>query len=116
MSIFFWLLLAVHVVLCLFLVMLVLLQNDQMGGGLAGLAGGSSQAFSTAGAATFVLKLTIWVAMALLAVVLSFSFYATKLSDVFQCSELIRAVSSGLGSVLPQEMGDLQDLPTVPME
>lgn len=116
MSMIFWLLLVVHIALCLFLVLLVLLQNDKMGGGLAGLAGGSSQAFSTAGAATFIQKLTKWVAVALLVVVLSLSFLATKQGDTFQGSELKKAATSGLGSVLPQEMGDLQDLPAVPME
>ena len=54
----FWAGIVIHVFLCLFLIMLILLQNDKMGG-LAGLGGMTSQsAFSTAGAATFVQKLT----------------------------------------------------------
>lgn len=58
MSTLFWVGIVIHVFLCLFLVMLILLQNDKMGG-LAGLGGMTSQsAFSTAGAATFVQKLT----------------------------------------------------------
>ncbi len=58
MSTLFWVGIVIHIFLCLFLIMLILLQNDKMGG-LAGLGGMTSQsAFSTAGAATFVQKLT----------------------------------------------------------
>lgn len=58
MSTIFWVGIVIHIFLCLFLIMLILLQNDKMGG-LAGLGGMTSQsAFSTAGAATFVQKLT----------------------------------------------------------
>ncbi len=58
MSTLFWVGIVIHVFLCLFLILLILLQNDKMGG-LAGLGGMTSQsAFSTAGAATFVQKLT----------------------------------------------------------
>ncbi len=58
MSTLFWVGIVIHIFLCLFLILLVLLQNDKMGG-LAGLGGMTSQsAFSTAGAATFVQKLT----------------------------------------------------------
>ena len=53
MTTLFWILIVIHVFLCLFLMLLVLMQNDKMGG-LAGLGGMTSQsAFSTAGAATF---------------------------------------------------------------
>ena len=58
MSTLFWVGIVIHIFLCLFLILLILLQNDKMGG-LAGLGGMTSQsAFSTAGAATFVQKLT----------------------------------------------------------
>jgi preprotein translocase subunit SecG len=58
MTTLFWIGIVLHVFLCLFLMLLVLVQNDKMGG-LAGLGGMTSQsAFSTAGAATFVHKLT----------------------------------------------------------
>lgn len=58
MSTLFWVGIVIHIFLCLFLILLILLQNDKMGG-LAGLGGMTSQsAFSTAGAATFVQKPT----------------------------------------------------------
>lgn len=66
MSTLFWIGIVIHIFLCLFLMLLVLLQNDKMGG-LAGLGGMTSQsAFSTAGAATFIQKLTRGVAVVFL--------------------------------------------------
>ena len=63
MTTLFWIGIVLHVFLCLFLMLLVLVQNDKMGG-LAGLGGMTSQsAFSTAGAATFIQKLTRGVAV-----------------------------------------------------
>ena len=63
MTTLFWVLIVLHVFLCVFLSLLVLVQNDKMGG-LAGIGGMTSQsAFSTAGAATFIQKLTRVVAV-----------------------------------------------------
>ena len=106
----FWIFIALHVFLCVFLIMLVLVQNDKMGG-LAGLGGMTSQsAFSTAGAATFIQKLTRWVAIALFAVVLALGVLATQQNSVGQTSELKKQVeSSGLGSVLNQGIADVKD-------
>lgn len=110
MSTLFWIFIALHVFLCVFLIMLVLVQNDKMGG-LAGLGGMTSQsAFSTAGAATFIQKLTRWVAIALFAVVLALGVLATQQNSVGQTSELKKQVeSSGLGSVLNQGIADVKD-------
>ena len=80
MSTLFWVGIVIHVFLCLFLVLLILLQNDKMGG-LAGLGGMTSQsAFSTAGAATFVQKLTRWVGIIYLVLVF-FLGYMTIQAD-----------------------------------
>ena len=74
MSTLFWVGIVIHVFLCLFLVMLILLQNDKMGG-LAGLGGMTSQsAFSTAGAATFVQKLTRIVGIVYLVLVFALGY------------------------------------------
>jgi len=60
--------------------LLVLIQNDKMGG-LAGLGGMTSQsAFSTAGAATFIQKLTRGVAIVFFVVVLALGFVTTRQS------------------------------------
>jgi len=112
MGTIFWILIALHVFLCVFLVMLVLIQNDKMGG-LAGLGGMTSQsAFSTAGAATFIQKLTRGVALTFFVVVLGLSILATKQESSGQTSDLKKQVeSSGLGSVLPTGITDVKDMP-----
>ncbi|HSQ42155.1 MAG TPA: preprotein translocase subunit SecG [Fibrobacteraceae bacterium] len=109
MPVLFWILIAVHIFLCVFLVFLVLLQNDKMGG-LAGLTGVASQTFSGTGAATFVQKLTRWVAFSLMAVVLALGYFAMQHENQIQGTELKRT-SSGLGAVLPQGITDLQGAP-----
>lgn len=109
MSVLFWVLIALHVFLCLFLVLLILLQNDKMGG-LAGLTGVASQTFSGTGAATFVQKLTRGVALALMLGVLSLSYLALKHESVSMGTEL-KKETSGLGAVLPQGISDLQGAP-----
>jgi preprotein translocase subunit SecG len=116
MSLMFWILLAVHIFLCFFLIFLVLLQNDKMGG-LAGLTGVTSQSFSGSGAATFVQKLTRGVALLLMAVVIGLSVLSTQQESAMQGTELKRE-ASGLGSVLPQGVTDLQDLqqPAAPQQ
>lgn len=110
MSTLFWILIALHVFLCVFLVMLVLVQNDKMGG-LAGLGGMTAQsAFSTAGAATFIQKLTRGVALTFFVVVLALSVLATQQEATAQGSDLKKQVeSSGLGSVLPTSITDVKD-------
>jgi len=101
MSAIFWVLIVVHVALCVLLVLLVLVQNDKMGG-LAGLGGMTAQsAFSTAGAATFIQKLTRYVAMALFVVLLSLSVMATKQDSGFSSSALQKeAMNTGQGAIL----------------
>ena len=78
MTTLFWVLIVIHVFLCLFLSLLVLVQNDKMGG-LAGLGGMTSQsAFSTAGAATFIQKLTRVVAVIFFIVVFALGLITAK--------------------------------------
>ncbi len=78
MSTLFWIGIVLHVLLCFFLVLLVLVQNDKMGG-LAGLGGMTTQsAFSTAGAATFIQKLTRIVALLFFILVLALGVIATR--------------------------------------
>jgi preprotein translocase subunit SecG len=78
MTTLFWVLIVLHVFLCFFLSLLVLVQNDKMGG-LAGLGGMTSQsAFSTAGAATFIQKLTRVVAVLFFIVVMALGLITAK--------------------------------------
>jgi len=91
MTTLFWVLIVLHVFLCLFLALLVLVQNDKMGG-LAGLGGMTSQsAFSTAGAATFIQKLTRVVAVLFFIVVMALSLITAKQDQVVEESTMQKA-------------------------
>lgn len=79
MNFVFWFLILLHVVGCFGLILLVLVQNDKAGGLSSAFGGmGSSQAFSSAGAATFVSKLTKWWAVALFVVIFSINLLVSR--------------------------------------
>ncbi|HOG68470.1 MAG TPA: preprotein translocase subunit SecG [Fibrobacteraceae bacterium] len=104
MSTLFWIGIVLHVFLCLFLMLLVLIQNDKLGG-LAGLGGMTSQsAFSTAGAATFIQKLTRAVAIVFFVVVLALGLVATRQNAGPVVSDLKKATESSSvnETVVPQ--------------
>ena len=91
MTTLFWVLIVLHVFLCLFLALLVLVQNDKMGG-LAGLGGMTSQsAFSTAGAATFIQKLTRVVAVIFFIVVFALGLITAKQDQAVEESAMQKA-------------------------
>ena len=91
MTTLFWILIVVHVFLCLFLMLLILVQNDKMGG-LAGLGGMTAQsAFSTAGAATFIQKLTRAVAVIFFIVVFALGLITAKQDQAVEESAMQKA-------------------------
>ena len=91
MTTLFWIGIVLHVFLCLFLMLLVLVQNDKMGG-LAGLGGMTSQsAFSTAGAATFIQKLTRVVAVIFFIVVFALGLITAKQDQTVEESAMQKA-------------------------
>ena len=91
MTTLFWIGIVLHVFLCLFLMLLVLVQNDKMGG-LAGLGGMTSQsAFSTAGAATFIQKLTRVVAVIFFVVVFLLGLITAKQDQTVEESAMQKA-------------------------
>ena len=91
MATLFWVLIVLHVFLCLFLSLLVLVQNDKMGG-LAGLGGMTSQsAFSTAGAATFIQKLPRVVAVIFFIVVFALGLITAKQDQTVEESAMQKA-------------------------
>ena len=91
MTTLFWIGIVLHVFLCLFLMLLVLVQNDKMGG-LAGLGGMTSQsAFSTAGAATFIQKLTRAVAVLFFIVVFALGLITAKQDQAVEESTMQKA-------------------------
>ena len=94
MTTLFWVLIVLHVFLCFFLALLVLVQNDKMGG-LAGLGGMTSQsAFSTAGAATFIQKLTRVVAVIFFIVVFALGLITAKQDQVVEESAMQKATKA----------------------
>ena len=94
MTTLFWVLIVLHVFLCIFLSLLVLVQNDKMGG-LAGLGGMTSQsAFSTAGAATFIQKLTRVVAVIFFIVVFALGLITAKQDQVVEESAMQKATKA----------------------
>lgn len=79
MSFLFWTLILLHVVGCLGLILLVLVQNDKAGGLSSAFGGmGGSQAFTSAGAATFVSKLTKWWAIGLFVIILIINLLVSR--------------------------------------
>src|ERR1035437_3341801 len=80
MNFLFWALIFLHVIGCLVLIGLVLIQNDKAGG-LSGAFGGvsSNQAFTSAGAATFVSKLTKYWGVGIIVIVLLINLMVSRL-------------------------------------
>lgn len=117
MSTLFWIGIVLHVLLCLFLILLVLIQNDKMGG-LAGLGGMTSQsAFSTAGAATFIQKLTKIVAIFFFILVFALGFIASRQSNEGPVSDLRQSAtetSSAQDVVVPELPAAMPVAPEVP--
>ena len=102
MATLFWVLIVLHVFLCLFLSLLVLVQNDKMGG-LAGLGGMTSQsAFSTAGAATFIQKLTRVVAVIFFIMVFALGLITAKQDQVVEQSTMQKATSQNAAEQAPE--------------
>ncbi|MBR5693348.1 MAG: preprotein translocase subunit SecG [Fibrobacter sp.] len=101
MATLFWVLIVVHVFLCFFLMLLVLVQNDKMGG-LAGLGGMTSQsAFSTAGAATFIQKLTRGVAVIFFIVVFALGLITAKQDQAVEESAMQKATRENAAQQAP---------------
>jgi preprotein translocase subunit SecG len=73
-----------HVVVCVFLILVILLQAGK-GGGMAGLGGGASQTvFGGRGSQTFLGKVTGGAAMIFMATSLTLAYQASKTSSVVE--------------------------------
>lgn len=95
-------LIVLHVFLCLFLVLLILLQNDK-GGGLAGAFGGmgGGAAFSGSSTATFLTKITYWLGFGSFLVILVLNAMAMSGNNATQKESELKSARKGLSSVLP---------------
>ena len=72
---------AIHIIVCLFLIIVVLLQSGQSGDIAAAFGGmGSQTAFGTRTAATMLTKATTWAAVIFMVTSITLSIYAAKRS------------------------------------
>jgi preprotein translocase subunit SecG len=114
MNFLFWALIIIHVLGCLILIGLVLIQNDKAGG-IGGAFGGVSgnQAFTSAGAATFVSKLTKWWAMGLIVVVLLINLLVSRLhvGRGEESSAIKQAIQTEGAAKVLRDLGAPQEAP-----
>jgi preprotein translocase subunit SecG len=116
MNFLFWIMILVHVIGCLVLIGLVLVQNDKAGGLSSALGGGGgSQAFTSAGANTFVSKLTKWWALGLIVVVFFINVLVSRLHVGQQSggSAVKQAIQTEGAAKVLRDMGAPQG-PTAP--
>jgi preprotein translocase subunit SecG len=102
MGIGYTLLLIAHVLICLFLILLVTVQNDK-GGGLAGAFGGmgGSGAFTGSSAVTILTKITTWVAAAGFIVLLTISALGSRSQQASMGDSDLKKAASGLSGAIP---------------
>ena len=95
-------LVVLHIFVCVLLVLLILVQNDK-GGGLAGAFGGmgGGAAFTGSSAATFLTKLTQGVAFASFLLLLGLNYMSTKGIESGRRESELKSARHGLSSVLP---------------
>jgi preprotein translocase subunit SecG len=109
MGIGYTLLLVLHIAICLFLILLVTVQNDK-GGGLAGAFGGmgGSSAFTGSSAVTILTKVTQWTAVVSFVVLLALNGIGSRnVGDAAGASEL-KGASSNLDGGVPTNVGPTQ--------
>ncbi len=95
-------LVVLHIFVCVLLVLLILIQNDK-GGGLAGAFGGmgGGAAFTGSSAATFLTKLTQGVALVSFVLLLALNYMSTKGIESGRRDSELKSARKGLSSVIP---------------
>ena len=106
-------LIIVHVFLCFFLILLILIQNDK-GGGLAGAFGGlgGGAAFTGSSTATFLTKLTGWAAVGCFIVLIGLNYFSMQGNTRSQQQSELKGARKGLSGALPS--GVPQQAPGLP--
>ncbi|MDQ3003122.1 MAG: preprotein translocase subunit SecG, partial [Fibrobacterota bacterium] len=91
-----------HIFVCVLLVLLILVQNDK-GGGLAGAFGGmgGGAAFTGSSAATFLTKITQGVALVSFILLLGLNYMSTQGIQSNQRESELKGARKGLSSVIP---------------
>ncbi len=113
-------LMIIHVIICVFLIMSILLQSSK-GGGLAGTLGGTQMGsvFGGKGAATFLSKVTMWLGVAFALTSLTIGLISVRSSS--RPRSLIEQAAEQEGStpatMLPSVPGEgVQETPQQPVE
>ena len=102
MGIGFTLLLVLHILVCLFLILLVTVQNDK-GGGLAGaFGGGGGSAFTGSSAVTILTKMTQWVAAIGFVVLLALSALGSRANQSAMGESELKGARKGLSGAIQQ--------------
>ena len=106
MGIGYTLLLVLHILICLFLILLVTVQNDK-GGGLAGAFGGmgGSSAFTGSSAVTILTKITQWVAIVSFVVLLSLNAMSSRSQRTVLGESELKGASHGLSGAIVGDVG-----------
>ncbi len=91
-----------HIFVCVFLVLLILIQNDK-GGGLAGAFGGmgGGAAFTGSSTATFLTTITGWTAVVSFALLLGLNYMSTRGIESGRKESELKGARHGLSAVLP---------------
>ena len=102
MGVLFTLLVILHVFVCLFLILLVLIQNDK-GGGLAGAFGGmgGGAAFTGSSAVTILTRITQVAAVVAFALLLVLNYMSLGSNRAAQHESELKGARRGLSTVLP---------------
>lgn len=102
MGIGFTLLLILHVILCLFLILLVLVQNDK-GGGLAGAFGGmgGNAAFTGSSTVTILTRITQGAGIAAFVILIALNYMSLSSNRAAQSESELKGARRGLSTVLP---------------
>lgn len=115
MGIGYTLLLVLHIVICLFLILLVTVQNDK-GGGLAGAFGGmgSSGAFTGSSAVTILTKITQWTAVVSFVVLIGLNALGSRSQGAGLGESELKGASSVLDGGIPATVGPTQTNSPIP--
>jgi preprotein translocase subunit SecG len=109
MGIGYTLLLVLHILICLFLILLVTVQNDK-GGGLAGAFGGmgGGGAFTGSSAVTILTKVTQWTAVVSFVVLLTLNALSSQNQRAVLGESELKGASGGLSGAIPSNLGPTQ--------
>ncbi|MDD4857631.1 MAG: preprotein translocase subunit SecG [Candidatus Krumholzibacteria bacterium] len=106
----FTIILVVHILGCVLLTVVVLMQSSRGGALSAAFGGSSGQIFGGRETATFLSKATQYLAILFFLTSLSLAFLSTGRGAARSSSALRRAASQQAGTIVPEEQKNIQDV------